>query len=115
MILSEVLAVLGEVLAFALPTGLSGVAAYYAYKQYNRRPQLKFYLQNGEYDPVTYDTGSGIAYVECWLANEGKVAAHNIHGWLEYGDDPEAYGPKMTSIRGLPTVWTTPPPSTWGG
>jgi hypothetical protein len=63
----------------------SMVAAYYAWKLYGRRPKLEFYLQ--EEDPLTYEQDEHTctqAYLYCWLANEGKTAAHNVHGWLEY-------------------------------
>jgi hypothetical protein len=102
--LSEVFAflvILGEVLAVLLPIGLSGVAAYYAYKQYSRRPKLKFYLQNGEYDPVLYNTKRGTADVYCYLANVGNVAAHNVHGWLRYGDGPADIRPEEDEYRGI--------------
>jgi hypothetical protein len=101
MILSEELAFWVEVLALALSTILSGTAAYYAYKQYNKRPKLEFYLQNEEYDPISYDTQRGTADVYCWLANVGKVAAHNVHGWLVYGDDPGGIWPETDEDSGV--------------
>jgi hypothetical protein len=92
---------LGEWLGIAIPSGISAVAAYFAWKSYRRRPKLKFYLQNEEFPSVIYDTGRGTAEVHCWLANEGNVAAHNVYGWLQYGSDPEGVWPEESEQAGV--------------
>ena len=77
----------GEALGILIPSVLSAVAAYFAWKSYSRRPRLKFYLQE-ESVVIRWSGKDDRANVYCWLANDGKVAAHNVHGWLRYGDDP---------------------------
>jgi hypothetical protein len=75
----QILAPLGALLA--------GVAAYFSWKQYTRRPKLKFYPQESpdEKSPeIIYDHELGTADVVCLLANEGAVTAHNVYGWLQY-------------------------------
>jgi hypothetical protein len=77
----EVLEILGVLLA--------GVAAYFSWKQYSRRPKLKFYPQespDGKSPEIIYDYERGTADVVCLLANEGGVTAHNVYGWLQYCD-----------------------------
>ena len=66
---------------------LAGVAAYFSWKQYSRRPKLKFYPQespDGKSPEIIYDHERGTADVVCLLANEGAVTAHNVYGWLQY-------------------------------
>ncbi len=66
---------------------LAGVAAYFSWKQYSKRPKLKFYPQespDGNSPEIIYDDERGTADVICLLANEGAVTAHNVYGWLQY-------------------------------
>ena len=75
----QILAPLGALLA--------GIAAYFSWKQYTRRPKLKFYPQespDGKSPEIIYDHERGTADVVCLLANEGAVTAHNVYGWLQY-------------------------------
>ena len=78
-----------EVLGFLGSLGalLAGVAAYFSWKQYSRRPKLQFYPQespDGKSPEIIYDDERGTADVVCLLANEGAVTAHNVYGWLHY-------------------------------
>jgi hypothetical protein len=71
----------------ALGALLAGVAAYFSWKQYSRRPKLKFYPQespDGKSPEIIYDDERGTADVVGLLANEGAVTAHNVYGWLQY-------------------------------
>src|SRR5215208_3533053 len=66
---------------------LAGVAAYFSWKQYTRRPKLRLYPQespDGKSPEIIYDHERGTADVVCLLANEGAVTAHNVYGWLQY-------------------------------
>jgi hypothetical protein len=66
---------------------LAGVAAYFSWKQYSRRPKLRVYPQespDGKSPEIIYDNERGTADVICLLANEGAVTAHNVYGWLQY-------------------------------
>jgi hypothetical protein len=66
---------------------LAGVAAYFSWKQYSRRPNFWVYPQespDGKSPEIIYDHERGTADVVCLLANEGAVTAHNVYGWLQY-------------------------------
>lgn len=66
---------------------LAGVAAYFSWKQYSKRPKLRVYAQespDGKSPEIIYDDERGTADVICLLANEGAVTAHNVYGWLQY-------------------------------
>src|ERR687885_695179 len=93
----------GEVVT-AIVSGLgvvaSGLAAFFAWRSWRKRPKFKFYLQD---EPaIMYKRlDDNEAYVYCWLANVGKAAAHNVNGWLKYGDDPPRVRPVTDAHTGV--------------
>ncbi len=87
------------ILLTALGTLFAGLAALFAWRSLRRRPKLKFYLH--EEPSVMYDAGRSRAFLQCWLANVGTIAAHNVHGWLEYGDAPGPVMPEEHAETGV--------------
>ncbi len=78
---------------------LSALAAYFAWRNYQRRPKLKLYIGDGANQVMYSDDYPGLAYVHATLANVGKTAAHNVLGRVEF-ESGRVYPDKRMTKRG---------------
>lgn len=63
---------------------LASLAAWFAYKNHERRPKLKLYIGDKDNRVLYSDEQPRLAYVHATMANVGKMAAHNVYGRIEF-------------------------------
>jgi hypothetical protein len=93
-----------EILLALVSIALSAAAAYFAYRNYQRRPKLKFYIGDEDNQVMYSEKDPDRAYVHATIANVGKITAHNVVGRIEFEQGRVRPEKRIPTASGSPNI-----------